>query len=556
MKRTFLLLLVIALLAMNCFAAGTAEENAALRKDVLVLFTSDVHCGVDQGFTYAGLKAIKDAAIDAGDHVMLVDDGDSIQGEPIGILTQGQADVELMNACGYDIAIPGNHEFDYGMERFMELVEMADFPYISCNFHREDELVFDPYVIREFDGVKFGFVGATTPESLTSSTPRYFQDENGNYIYDFSQGGDGSDFYAAVQKAVDDARAEGAAYVFLIAHLGNEASCHPYTYADVIEHTNGIDAVLDGHSHDTGKVVMKNKDGKSVIRQACGTKLASIGWMRVSAEDGTVETGLYNWNNDVPAPELLGIWNRMSVELEKTDNIRKQLEEVVGHAAVELTVNDPEAKDESGKPLRIVRNAETNLGDFCADMMRAVSGADVGVANGGAIRVSIEKGDITLNDLLSVYPFGNKLMMAEVTGQQLLNALEWGVRVLPSESGAFLHVSGMTYEIHTGIKSTCTKDDNGLFTGVAGEYRVQNVMVNGEPLDLEKTYTVVSSSNVIVNHGDGQTAFDGAKIVWTSDELDYQIMKDYIQSLPDGVVGEGYENPYGQERVVAVEEAP
>ncbi|MBQ3268322.1 MAG: bifunctional metallophosphatase/5'-nucleotidase [Clostridia bacterium] len=553
MKRTFLLLLVIALLVMNCFAAGTAEENAALRKDVLVLFTSDVHCGVDQGFTYAGLKAIKDAAIDAGDHVMLVDDGDSIQGEPIGILTQGQANVELMNACGYDIAIPGNHEFDYGMERFMELVEMADFPYISCNFHREGELVFDPYVIREFDGVKFGFVGATTPESLTSSTPRYFQDENGNYIYDFSQGGDGSDFYAAVQNAVDDARAEGAAYVFLIAHLGNEASCHPYTYADVIEHTNGIDAVLDGHSHDTGKVVMKNKDGKSVIRQACGTKLASIGWMRVSAEDGTVETGLYNWNNDVPAPELLGIWNRMSVELEKADNIRKQLEEVVGHAAVELTVNDPEAKDESGKPLRIVRNAETNLGDFCADVMRAVAGADVGVANGGAIRVSIEKGDITLNDLLSVYPFGNKLMMAEVTGQQLLNALEWGVRVLPSESGAFLHVSGMTYEVHTGIKSTCTKDDNGLFTGVAGEYRVQNVMVNGEPLDLEKTYTVVSTSNVIVNHGDGQTAFDGAKIVWTSDELDYQIMKDYIQSLPDGVVGEGYENPYGQERIVAVE---
>ena len=550
MKKLLGLILALALV-LSC--AAFAEEAApALQKDLVILYTSDVHCGIDQGWGYAGLYAVKES-LSQDNYVLLVDDGDAIQGEPIGTMTKGEAIIDIMNTVGYDIAIPGNHEFDYGMERFMELVEMADFPYISCNFHREGELVFDPYVIREFDGVKFGFVGATTPESLTSSTPLYFQDENGNYIYDFSQGGDGSEFYAAVQKAVDDARAEGAAYVFLIAHLGNEASCHPYTYADVIEHTNGIDAVLDGHSHDTEKVVMKNKDGKSVIRQACGTKLASIGWMRVSAEDGTVETGLYNWNNDVPAPELLGIWNRMSVELEKTDNISKQLEEVVGHAAVELTVNDPEAKDESGKPLRIVRNAETNLGDFCADVMRAAAGADVGVANGGAIRVSIEKGDITLNDLLSVYPFGNKLMMAEVTGQQLLNALEWGVRVLPSESGAFLHVSGMTYEIHTGIKSTCTKDDNGLFTGVAGEYRVQNVMVNGEPLDLEKTYTVVSTSNVIVNHGDGQTAFDGAKIVWTSDELDYQIMKDYIQSLPDGVVGEGYENPYGQERIVAVE---
>lgn len=196
MKRRVSILLAI-LLVLAGFSVH-AEQAPALARDVLVLFTSDVHCGVDQNFTYVGLKAIRDAAEDAGDHVLLVDNGDSVQGESLGVLTQGMADIELMNAVGYDLAIPGNHEFDYGMERFYELVGAADFPYISCNFRKRGALVFEPYKIFEFDGVKIGIVGATTPETLTSSKPRNFQDGAGNYIYDFSQGGDGSDFYAAV----------------------------------------------------------------------------------------------------------------------------------------------------------------------------------------------------------------------------------------------------------------------------------------------------------------------------------------------------------------------
>ena len=217
------LLLILAV----CLGIGLAAAEG-LTHDVLVLFTSDIHCGVDQGFTLVGLKAIKDTAEARGKHVLLVDDGDAVQGEAIGVMTQGMLPIELMNAVGYDAAVPGNHEFDYGMDRFFELAEAANFPYISCNFRKEGKLVFDPYIIKEFEGVKIAFVGASTPETLVSSTPRYFQDEKGNFIYDFTQGGDGSEFYAAVQKAVDDARAEGAQYVFLIAHLGNEASVKPY----------------------------------------------------------------------------------------------------------------------------------------------------------------------------------------------------------------------------------------------------------------------------------------------------------------------------------------
>ena len=557
-QRLFALVLTLLMglcVALAGMAVAEAPEEAGLKQDVLVLFTSDVHCGVDQNFGYAGLQAVRDAAVAAGDHVLLVDDGDSIQGESIGVMTRGQADIELMNALGYDVVIPGNHEFDYGMERFFELVDMAEFPYISCNLRKDGELVFDPCIIKEFDGVKIAFVGATTPETLTSSTPRYFQDDEGNFIYDFTQGGDGSEFYSAVQKAVDDARADGADYVFLMAHLGDEAACRPYTYADVIEHTTGLDALLDGHSHDTGKVIMKNAAGQNVIRQACGTKMACIGWLRISAADGSVNTGLYTWNNDVPVPELLGIDNEMSrLVAEKTADIYARLSEVIGTSNVDIVINDPVAEDASGAPVRIVRAAETNLGDLCADAVRAATGAQIGLVNGGNMRMGFPKGGITMKDVMGVFPFGNRYMMIEATGQQILDALEWGARVVPEENGAFLHCSGMSYEINVGVTSGCITDDNGQFAGVEGDRRVQNVLVDGEPLDPNATYTVAGLSYAMIDHGDGQTAFDGAELLFESEDLDSQMLADYIRDTLGGVVGEGYENPYGQERIVAVGE--
>ena len=257
--------------------------------------------------------------------MLLVDNGDALQGGPLGLLTQEEAMIELMNRMGYDIAIPGNHDFDYGMERFLSLTEAANFPFICCNFNREGQLVFPSYIIKEFDGVKLAFVGVTTPQTLYTSTPRYFQDESGNFIYGFMQGNDGADLYEAVQSAVDDARSEGADYVILLGHLGHDAVAIPYTYADVLGHTTGIDAMLDGHSHDTGKVVMKNRDGREIIRQASGTQLEGIGWLRICAADGSLDTGLYTWSDPVPAPKLLGIENEMSAVVEIQPQHRERL---------------------------------------------------------------------------------------------------------------------------------------------------------------------------------------------------------------------------------------
>ena len=555
MKKLLALLLVTTMLLSGLVFAEEAEQPG-LQKNLVVLFTSDVHCGIDQNWGMTGLYAVRQALEAADNYTLLVDDGDFIQGEPVGTMTTGSALIDVMNNVGYDIAIPGNHEFDYGMDRFLELTGQASFPYISANFEKDGELVFDPYVIKEFDGVKIAFVGATTPKTLTSSTPKYFQDEEGNWIYDFMQDETGEKFYAGVQKAVDDARAEGADYVIVLAHLGNEAEVSPYRYDELILNTNGIDALLDGHSHDYDYAEVTNKDGDIVIRQGCGTKMGSIGALTI-ATDGSISAKIYTWDSSDFTPADLGISNPATEAVAAaTEALDAQLATVVAHSDYDLYINDPAEVDENGKPIRIVRRMETNLGDLCADAYRDQSGAEIAWVNGGGIRVQIPAGDITLNDVLKVHPFGNAMCLVEVTGQQVLDALEWNSRSVPGETGGFLQVSGLTYEIHSYIESSVTQDENGMFTGVSGEYRVKNVKVNGEDLDLERVYTLASHDYMLLNNGDGNTMFAGANLLVDRSMLDNQVLMNYIQGSLGGVIPEDYADPYGQGRITIVEEAP
>ena len=554
MRKLLALLLSLCLLLGCCAALAEEPAAPALTKNLVILFTSDVHCGIDQGWGYAGLYAVKES-LSADNYVMLVDDGDAIQGEPVGTMTTGEAVIDIMNAVGYDLAIPGNHEFDYGMDRFLALAEKANFPYLSCNFNKEGELIFKPYEIKEFDGVKIAFVGVTTPMTLRSSTPKYFMNDQGEFIYGFLSDENGEALYAAVQKAVDDARAEGANYVVVMAHMGNEAECSPWMYSDVIANTTGIDAWLDGHSHDTEQVVMKNKDGADVVRSGCGTKLANIGVLTIG-KDGSIASQLFSWNASVAAPKLLGLKNAGSEAVSAaSDALNEKLQEVVAKTAVDLYIYDPVAKTEDGKSVRIIRNAETNLGDLCADAYRDQGGnTDIAFVNGGGIRVQLNAGDLTLNNILSVHPFGNSLTVIEVTGQQVLDALEWSVHSLPGEFGGFDHVSGITFEYDATIESPVIQDESKMFAGIddTKERRVRNVLVGGEPLDPEKTYTLASHDYQLLNKGDGYTMFEGCKVLQESVKLDNQVLIDYITQTLGGVVSEGYENPYGQGRIVSV----
>ena len=550
--KFFACILVLALLFTSCGAPVTkppettpestkstepaADGMLGLDDDIVILYTNDVHCGLEDHLGYAGLSAIKTSLEAAGKHVLLVDNGDAVQGDTVGTLSKGTYIIDIMNRVGYDVATPGNHEFDYGMEQFMALTEQANFPYVSCNFvDAEGKTVLEPYVIIETAGVKLAFVGITTPRTFTSSTPRYFQNDAGEFIYGFCQDETGEKLYSTVQKTVDAARAAGAQFVIAMTHLGIEADCAPWMSTDVITHTSGIDAVLDGHSHSKieGELV-KNKDGKNVLLSSTETKLAYVGCLTIK-NDGSMTSVLLD---DAGVKGFVG-------------DIEKQFEELVGkvvaNTKVALAVTDPKTGE------RMIRQNETNLGDLCADAYRAMSGADVAFVNGGGIRKDIAAGDITYGDIIAVHPFGNMLCVVEATGQEILDALELSASKLPAEYGGFLHVSGLRYTIDLQVPSSVKLDENGLFASVDGERRVKDVTIGDAPLDPAKTYTVSSHNYLLRNGGDGYTMFMDNPLLQDSVMIDNQVLINYIVDVLGGTVGDAYADPYGDGRVTIIE---
>ena len=536
-------------------ACSTAVSAAEQEGGIVVLYTNDIHCAVNedeenQVLGYARIAGLKKQLETEGNDVILADMGDAIQGDVIGTLSEGEYIIDIMDQVGYDLAVPGNHEFDYGMDQFLSLAEEASFSYLSCNFKdlTSGEPVFEPYEMIEAGGKTIAFIGICTPKTITSSTPKYFQNEDGEFIYGFEQDEDGTALYECVQEAADSARDEGADYVIALSHLGIDASCTPWTSSEVIENTSGIDVFLDGHSHSVieGETV-KNKDGENVLLTSTGTKLSSVGELTI-AEDGTFSSALISGGMEAD-PETEAYINDINTEFEGI------LNEVVAETDVALVVNDPATADQE-EPVRLVRTSETNLGDLCADAYRAVTGEDIGFCNGGGIRADIAAGDITYSDIISVQPFGNEICMVEATGQQILDALEMGVMDLPAESGGFQQVSGISFEIHTYLDSSVQLDADGMFQSVDGEYRVKNVKVNGEDLDPEKTYTVASHNYMLKNGGDGFNMFQNCNMPLEDIMLDNQALIQYITEDLGGTVGEQYADPYGEDRIVIVEEEP
>lgn len=564
----------------GAYAAGVAGADGASKDGaVSIVFTNDVHCAIDQqvdkdgnvtGIGYAGVAAYTNAqkGLYGAGNVTLVDAGDAIQGGPVGTLTKGAALVQIMNAVGYDYAIPGNHEFDYGMDQFNALVKQAGTTYLSCNFTKlnadgSKASVFAPFAIETYkdadvaaddaDGVlKVAYVGISTPETLTKSSPAYFQDAAGNYIYGFCQDETGEALYAAVQSAVDEARAQGADYVVAVGHLGIEGTTSRWTSEAVIKHTTGIDALIDGHSHEAydktvGSEVaagaiqtLANSDGDKVVLVQTGTKLANVGNLVIDADaaDGRDVTAQL-----VPASECKDEDAAVKKVVDQVNGeLADVLNKVVGKTDVALTIVDADG-------VRQVRHHETNMGDLVADAYRAAVGADIALANGGGVRASIAAGDITNNDLLSVQPYGNELCLIEATGQEILDALEMGASNAPEEFGGFLQVSGLSYKIDASIPSSVKTDENGNFVSVDGERRVFDVKVGGQAIDATKTYKVASHGYMLLEGGDGLTMFKDNKVLQENVILDNQALINYITNDLKGVVGERYANATGEGRI-------
>ena len=574
-KKVLAMFMAVAALSafspMMAFAEDTTSEDSgstsltdsAKSDDVVILYTNDVHCAVDNNIGYDGLALYKYEMQTQYSYVVTVDAGDAIQGAPIGSLSQGKDIITLMNAVGYDVCIPGNHEFDYGMDTFMERSRELECGYVSCNFKNleTNQTVFDPYKIVEAGDKKIAFVGVTTPETFFTSTPAYFQNDAGEFNYSFSE--QDNQLWQTVQDSVDAAKKENADYVILVGHLGEHSVTPKWSVQEVIAHTTGIDAVIDGHSHDeTPSTSFTAADGKDVLITQTGTKLKHIGKMTISA-DGTLTSELVDV---VPAPENLPADSWKAPEDRKGKFVDTRTYELIGEineaqdAILDQKIGETpftlyNCDPETG--VRRVRNGETNIGNMYADAYREVTGADVAFINGGGLRASIEAGDITYREAMSVQPFGNMVCSARVTGQQILDMLEFGVRMYPEESGGFPSVSGMTFAFDPDVESTVQVNEKGEFEKVAGKRRVHSVKIGDEPLDPEKTYVLASHNYYLKNSGDGYGPILNGKCEIVRDDMmsDTELSAYYIRDMLDGKVPERYRDPYGEGRM-RLEKAP
>ncbi len=546
------------------------------KSDVTILYTNDVHTYIDKQspkLTYAAIADLKQSYQNAGKDVLLVDAGDHVQGTAYGSMDEGASIIKLMNAAGYDVATPGNHEFDYGMDRAKAIMKEADFPYLSCNWVdlRTTLRVLPSVKVFVRGGRRIAFVGVTTPETFTKSTPAYFMDKaQRKYIYDIQGGEDGKKLYDAVQKAIDKAKLL-ADVVIGLGHLGVDPSSSPWTSEEVIAHTSGFDAFIDGHSH----TVMENKQvkdasGKAVTLTQTGSYFANVGEMTIAA-DGTITTKLIPTHEGMDA----GI---AAMQTGWVNTVDDMLGEKIAVGDSDFYVSDPA----TGK--RRIRSAETNLGDFVADGIYTYFNeveklhCDVAIMNGGGIRADVPAGDWTFKTCKQVSPFGNVACLMSVTGKQIQDALEFAARFAGEggkENGGFLQVAGATYEIHTDIPNTVQTDEKNVWIGSAtGTPRVQNVKIYDKasgsylPLDPGATYALAGMNYTLRNLGDGFAMFDGAELVKDYVSEDYLVMATYAMTF-DGADAAGlphlssansplaaypgyllnYEQPYGAGRI-------
>ena len=565
--------------AAAAMAVGAPAASACWtgeKSEVTILYTNDVHTYIDKQapeLTYAAIAALKQSYQNAGKKVLLVDAGDHVQGTAYGSMDEGASIIELMNAAGYDVATPGNHEFDYGMDRAKELMRDADFPYLSCNWVdlRTNLRVLPEIKVFVRGGVRIAFVGITTPETFTKSTPAYFMNKaQTKYIYDILGGEDGQKLYSAVQKAVDKAKCL-ANVVIGLGHLGVDPSSSPWTSEEVIAHTTGFDAFIDGHSH----TVMENKQvadasGRLVTLTQTGSYFANVGEMTI-APDGTISTRLVSTydQEDVAVAAEQAAW---------VNTVDDMLGEKIAVADTKFYITDPA----TGK--RRIRSGETNLGDFVADGIYTYFNeveqlhCDIAIMNGGGIRSDEDAGYWTFKTCKQVSPFGNVACLMSVTGKQIQDALEFAARFAGEggkENGGFLQVAGATYEIHTDIPNTVQTDEKNVWIGSAtGTPRVQNVKIYDKasgsylPLDPGATYALAGMNYTLRNLGDGFAMFDGAELIKDYVSEDYLVMSTYAMIF-DGADAAGlphlssansplaaypgyllnYEQPYGAGRI-------
>ena len=528
MKKLCKRIITFSLVLCMALSVFTGVVYAADTDTVVILYENDVHCAVEG---YSKLAAMKKELSETYTNVGVVSVGDFVQGGTLGAVSKGEYIVNLMNKVGYDAIALGNHEFDYQLPRLNELNAMSNTKFISCNFQKigEDKSYFEPYTIVSYGNVVVAYIAITTPETINSSSPAQFKNDKGELIYTFNE----SKLYDIVQRNINAAETEGADYVIALSHIGYDESGNLADITDVIENTDGFDVVLDAHSHSViEENVIKDKSGNDVLLTSTGTKFEYIG--KLTIKNGAFDTELVEVESYTKTDPVVDAYIT-----EINENYAQLGNRKIGESKVEFITHDKDGN-------RLVRNAETNLGNFCSDALRVMTGADMSFVNGGGLRAPMESGDITFNDIFSVFPFNNQIVTAEISGQILIDFLEMAVMNYPEEDGSFPHMSGVTFSVNKSIPTSVKVDANGFFEKVDGAYRVYNVKVldktSGEykALDPNGKYVLAGFNYFLLDFGGGMTMFKDAKILDAEGTLDVELLENYIVEHLGGVIGEEY----------------
>ena len=530
-----------------------SRNLADLSDDIIILHTNDVHCGIMNKIGYDGLMLFKNELKKKYKYVLTVDVGDHIQGGTIGLISKGEDIITIMNEIGYDVAILGNHEFDYGVEQLDKCKSKLNCGYICANYclAKDKKPIYDPYKIIEVGDKKIAFIGVATPQTISKSFLHEILDEtNDNKIkYDFLTDNNGKELYNTIQNYITEAKAKGANYVIILAHLGNEGDAqYEYTSDGFLAHIEGVDAMLDGHTHRVYNQTSKDKNGKDIPLCQTGTKLANIGVLKIAA-DGKITSELIS---KVPEPEDKA--NAMSVKRNDIDRWvdkdmyeflseiealhEEELNKVIGKVDFDMMINADSSGDSKKQ---ISRSEEVSLGDLVADAIRAAGKGEIGLINAGSIRADLFEGDITYGEVLNVLPFSTDIIVKEIPGKNILDALELGVMHLPGKSSIFLQVSGISFKVDDTFNSSVEVDSNGMFLGVKGKRRVYDVKVGNEALNETKKYRI-SFDNYIAGGGDGFTMFQEFEEIESTSKTDNQAFISYITDVLKGVIPEQYRN--------------
>ena len=564
MKKITFLFFILLLFEINSLLTNENDENnnnlieefqeEELSDDIIILHTNDVHCGLLDNIGYDGLMLYKKELQKKYKYVLTVDIGDHIQGDTIGVLSKGLDIIDIMNKIGYDVATIGNHEFDFGLESLEKCYKALNCGYISANYcYRKNKTsIYPQYMIKKVGTKNIGFIGILTPTTLSKTYLSRIVDENGQMVYDFLTENEGKELYDTIQKYINEVKSKGADYIIILSHLGNDVdNLKQYAISTLINHISGVNAVLDGHTHQVYNINSTDKENNEVPIIQVGTKLSNLGILKIT--NGTIKSEIIS---EIPKPDKV----KDAIEVKRSNNKKRwvdkdmneyinniidshsdELNEVIGKLNFDLIIN----LDPNDQHKQISRSEESTLGDLITDAIRVAGEGNMSIMSAGSIRTDLKKGNITYKNILDILPFSNNIIVKEVLGQDILDALEYGVRFLPEKSPKFPQVSGISFKVDITFESTIEVDDNDMFVKVKGDRRVYDAKIGKKKINPKEKYRI-SFDNYIGAGGDGYSMFRNYEETFNTLKTDNEAFISYIKEDLKGIVPDNYKSTQGR----------